>query len=84
MQRGFLKTFGLKKPPRVGEEMAASLQLNPVTEYTSPREFRKIGEHREHTHRWFDHWFYAPIHTIRDNATRAMQTGGQVYGCVAI
>lgn len=47
LQRAFIATFKVKKQPRVGEEMARPLNLNPTSEYTTPPEFQAIGRDRE-------------------------------------
>ena len=64
LQRGFVQTFGEHKQPRIGEEMARPLKLNPTSEYTTPREFQDIGANREKTHMWFNQWVFAPIESI--------------------
>ncbi len=64
LQRGFIETFGETKQPRIGEEMARELKLNPTSEYTTEREFEQIGKDREYTHLWFDKWVFAPMERI--------------------
>ena len=64
LQRGFESTFGEKKQPRIGEEMARVRKLNPTSEYTSDREFAMIGEDRLYTHNWFNKWVFASPETI--------------------
>lgn len=47
LQRAFVETFGVNKLPRIGEELARPLQLNPASEYTTPQEFQAIGRDRQ-------------------------------------
>ena len=65
LQRGFHEAFGVRKLPRIGEEMARRLSLNPISDFTTPAEFARITDDRTSSHRWFDKYLFAPMDKIR-------------------